>query len=172
MAPVGDGKGEDDDIEIQGGEAAQDAGPLRVAPDPTLPSQQDVECHRCSHIPPREWCRRCVQGRGRGDPHLRTAGSTIPVVGLDYFFIQEDNIKTREELEYTMDAAGEAELEAARAPGTLIKCLIARCAATKCLLGNVIPRKGADEEDFAAKRAVKIIEWLGHTGRTLKGDMS
>ena len=69
-----------------------------------------------------------------------------------------------------MDAAGEAELEAARVSGTLIKCLIVRCASTKCLFGHVIPRKGADEEDFAANRAVKIIEWLGHTELILKGD--
>ena len=128
------GQEEEEEIEIHDGEAEQDAEPLRVARDPTLPFQGDVESHRCSHIPFREWCRHCVHGRGRGDPHLQTAGSTIPIVGLDYFFTQEDKIKKRDELEYTMDAAGEAELEAARAPGTLVKCLIVRCAATTCLM--------------------------------------
>ena len=103
MAPVEDGRGEEEEIEIQDEiqdeEAEQDAEPFRVARDPKLPSQEDVECHRCSHIPFREWCRHCVHGRGRGDPHLRTAGSTIPVVGLDCFFIQEDKVKKRTELE-------------------------------------------------------------------------
>ena len=55
MAPVEDGVGEEAEIEIQDAEAEQDAEPLRVAKDPKLPSQQDVEDHRCSHIPFREW---------------------------------------------------------------------------------------------------------------------
>ena len=170
MAPVEDGREEDELVEIQEEEAEQDAEPLRVAKDPKLPSQEDVESHRCSHIPFREWCRHCVLGRGRGDPHLRTAGSSIPVVGLDYFFIDGDKVKARKELDYPDDPAGEANLEAARAAGTLIKCLVVRCAATKNVFGHVIPRKGADEEDFAANRVVKIVEWLGHTELILKGD--
>jgi hypothetical protein len=145
MAPVEDGTEEEEEIEIQDEEAEQDAEPLRVAKDPKLPSQQDVEDHRCSHIPFREWCRHCVLGRGRGDPHLRTAGPMIPIVGLDYFFIEGDKVKTRQELDYGEDAAGEAELEAARASGTLIKCLVVRCAATKNVFGHVVPCNGADE---------------------------
>jgi len=170
MAPVADGREEDELVEIQEEEAEQDAEPLRVAKDPKLPSQEDVESHRCSHIPFREWCRHCVLGRGRGDPHFRTAGSSIPVVGLDYFFIDGDKVKARNQLDYSDDPAGEANLEAARAAGTLIKCLVVRCSATKNVFGHVIPRKGADEEDFAANRVVKIIEWLGHTELILKGD--
>ena len=105
MAPVEDGREEDELVEIQEEEAEQDAEPLRVAKDPKLPSQEDVESHRCSHIPFREWCRHCVLGRGRGDPHLRTAGSSIPVVGLDYFFIDGDKVKARKELDYPDDPA-------------------------------------------------------------------
>ena len=33
-----------------------------------------------------------------------------------------------------------------------------------------MPCKGADEQDFAANRVVKIVEWLGHTELILKGD--
>ena len=102
------------------------------------------------------------------DLHLRTAGSTTPMVGLDYFFIEHEKIKTRKELDYAEDEAGEAELEAARASGTLIKCLVVRCVATKNVFGHVVPCKGADEEDFAADRVVKIVEWLGHTELILK----
>ena len=74
MAAVEDGQEEEEEIEIQDEEAEQDAEPLRVARDPKLPSLDDVECHRCSHIPFREWCGHCVLGRGRDDPHLRPAG--------------------------------------------------------------------------------------------------
>jgi hypothetical protein len=47
---------------------------------------------------------------------------------------------------------------------------VVRCSATKNVFGHVIPRKGADEEDFAANRVVKIIEWLGHSRLMLKSD--
>ena len=73
MVPLEDGAAEGEEIEIQDEEAEHDAEPLRIARGPELPSQDDVECRRCSHIPFREWCRNCVLGRGRGDPHLRTA---------------------------------------------------------------------------------------------------
>ena len=95
MAPVEDGREEEEEIEIQ---EEQDVEPLRVARDPKLPSLDDVESHRCSHIPFRDWCRHCVLGRGRGDPHLRTGDSSIPVVGCDYFFVEGDKIKKRKEL--------------------------------------------------------------------------
>ena len=45
-----------------------------------------------------------------------------------------------------------------------------RCAATRCLFAHVVPRKGADEEDFAAGLVVKAVGWLGHTELILKGD--
>jgi len=170
MASVEDGREEEEEIEIQESVDEQDAEPLRIARDPKLPSHDDVECHRCSHIPFRDWCRHCVLGRGRGDPHLRTTGSSIAIVGLDYFFIEHDQVKKRKELDFAEDAAGEAALEDARASGTLVKCLVIRCAATKCLFGHVVPRKGADEEDFAAGLVVKAVEWLGHTELIIKGD--
>jgi hypothetical protein len=110
MASIEDGEEDEEEIEIEHEEDEEDAQPLRIARDPKLPSQDDIECHRCSHIPFRDWCRHCVQGRGRGDPHLRTEGSSIPIVGLDYFFIDGDQLKKRKELDYPEDAAGEAAL--------------------------------------------------------------
>ena len=166
MAALEDADGEEE-ITI---EEEQDDEPLKVARDPQLPSQEDVECHRCCHIPFRSWCRWCVMGRGRGDPHLSSAGSNIPIVGLDYFFIDDDAVKRRDELDYERNAEGEAALEAARASGALIKCLVVRCKASKCLWAYVIPRKGADEEDFAANLVVQDVEWLGHTEIIIKGD--
>ena len=170
MASIEDGKEDEEEIESENEEAEQDTQPLRVARDPKLPSHDDVECHRCSHVPFRDWCRHCVRGRGRGDPHLRTEGSSIPVVGLDYFFIEGDQLEKRKELDYPEDAAGEAALEEARSSGSLIKCLIIRCAASKCLFGHVVPRKGADEEDFVADLVVKAVSWMGHTELIMKGD--
>ena len=101
MASIEDGTEEEEEVEIadnEDGDAEQDAEPLRVARDPKLPSMEDIECHRCSHIPFRIWCRHCVLGRGRGDQHLRTTESSIPIVGVDHFFIEDDKVKKRHEL--------------------------------------------------------------------------
>ncbi len=105
----------------------QDTEPFKVARDPKLPSEDVVECNRCSHIPFRSWCRWCVMGRGRGDPHLTSAGSSIPIVGLDYFYIDDESVKKREELDYEKDAAGEAALDEERAAGNLVKCMVVLC---------------------------------------------
>ena len=165
MAALEDAEGEEE-ITI---EEEQDEEPLKIARDPQLPSRADVECHRCCHIPFRDWCRWCVMGRGRGDPHLASAGSSMPIVGLDYFFIEGDAIKNRDELDYEKDETGEAALDAARESGTLIKCLIIRCNTTKCLFGHVIPRKGADEEDFrqfsSTRRELARAYGAYHKGR-------
>ena len=169
MAPTEDAAEDEGEITIRD-EEAQDAEPFKVARGPKLPPEDDVECHRCSHIPFRSWCRWCVMGRGRGDPHLASAGSSIPIVGLDYFYIDEESVKKREELDYEKDAAGEAALDEERAAGNLLKCMVVRCASTKCIFGHVIPRKGADEEDFSANLVVEDVSWLGHVELMLKGD--
>ncbi len=150
MAAVEVGQEEEEEIEIQDEEAEQDTEPLRVARDPKLPSLDDVECHRCSHIPFRSWCRWCVMGRGRGDPHLTSAGSVIPIVGLDYFYVDDGSVKERGKLDYEKGAAGETASDDERAAGNLGKCMVVRCASTECIVGHVTPRKVAGEEDFPA----------------------
>ena len=65
MAALEDVEGEEE-ITIN---EEQDTEPLKTARDPRLPSPEDVECHHCCHIPFRSWCRWCIMGRGRGDPH-------------------------------------------------------------------------------------------------------
>jgi hypothetical protein len=103
MAPIEDAAEGEDEITIQD-EEEQDAEPLKVARDPKLPSEDDVECHRCSHIPFRSWCRWCVMGRGRSDPHIVPSGSAIPIVVLYYFFIGDESVERRGELEHSRDA--------------------------------------------------------------------
>ena len=62
--------------------------PPKLAADPHQPTDQQLECHRCEgHQPYRSWCKWCVMGRGRGDPHTAAKGSSIPRVGTAYFSI-------------------------------------------------------------------------------------
>ena len=140
--------------------------PLKVAPDPGRPTARQVEEHRrTGHIPYRSWCRWCWLGRGRGTQHRHSIGSTVPIVGFDYFFLTKGGVKKKEELELTEDALREA-----RSKGDIVKCLLARCLASKAVFAHVIPCKGADEDGIVAELAVRDLEWLGHTRVILKAD--
>ena len=51
---------EHENIEI---DDAEDVQPIRRAPGPKLPSSEEVEEHRCMHLPYRDWCKWCIMGR-------------------------------------------------------------------------------------------------------------
>ena len=112
---------------------AEDVQPIRHAPDPKLPSAEEVEEHCCTHIPYRDWCKWCVMGRGRGLQHSRALACFIAIVGLDYFFITRGGLWMRNELtdDYTRTAQGQGKLDDDRRAGNIIKCLIVRCFQTK-----------------------------------------
>ena len=92
QAPA-DGDVEDEVIEIQG---EAETLPLRPANNPQTPSAKAMEEHRTwGHIPFRDWCRFCIKGRGLEDQHRpATEESSIPIVGLDYFFLTQPRSPT------------------------------------------------------------------------------
>ena len=51
-----------------------------------------------------------------------------------------------------------------------VKVLVAKYQKTKCTFAHVVPRKGVDEDRYAADRLAKDIAWLGHTRVILKSD--
>ena len=61
-------------------------------------------------------------------------------------------------------------ISAARATGTVLKCLLVRCLTSKNVFAHVVPQKGDDEDHYCAKLAVEDIEWLGHTKVIIKTD--
>ena len=152
------------------GEEGEDVEPLRLARNPKLPSAEDVEAHDRVHIPFRDWCKWCNLGRGRGIPHRHAGGSSIPIVGVDYFFITSEGVKKRKELEFEENSSGEALLESARVRGEIIKCLLVRCFESKNIFSHYVPVKGADEDDYAAGLVSAAVLWLGHIEVILKGD--
>jgi hypothetical protein len=151
---------------------AEDEVHPKVARDRKLPSAIDVACHECTHMPYRSWCKFCVQGRGRGEAHRQGHGSTVPIIGLDYFFLTESGVKRRKELrpEYELDAEGDAKLEEDRDKGIIVKAILIRCRNSKCLFAHGVPCKGADEQDYVANLVAEDVLWLGHTEIILKGD--
>ena len=82
LAPLEDAAAEGE-IHIEGDE---DVETLKIKRSPKLPTADEVEGHECTHIPYRSWCKWCVMGRGRGEPHHQGQDSAVPVIGLDYFF--------------------------------------------------------------------------------------
>ena len=133
---------------------------------PGEPSAQELEQHRMSHLPYRLWCRWCVMGRGTGTAHSKmTKKSSIPRIGVDYFFIIDGIVKFRHEVELTED-----DLEAKRSEGLVLKCVLVRDWDNKAVWAHVIPRKGPDEEGYAAKLIADDIKWMGHAKIALKYD--
>ena len=101
-------------------------------------------------------------GRGRGAPHRRRGESTVPIIGIDYFFITSGGVKKRNELDHAQDEAGNRATEEARAMGEIIKCIV--------IFAHVVPCKGRDEDDYVTNIICEDLAWLGHTKMILKGD--
>ena len=153
-------------------EGDEDVETSKVLKDPRLPTPEQIEEHNCTHIPFRDWCSFCIMGRGRGNQHRRNQGheSSVPVVGVDYFFITTGGMKKRSELEQELTPQGEAQIDEARRKGELVKCLIVRCFRTKLILAHVVPCKGVDEERWVANLVCDDVLWIGHSEFIMKSD--
>ena len=158
-----------DEEEIEGDEVAPS---LRYPVIPVKPDDASIENHRKSHWPYRSWCDCCNEGRGLGEQRGKHGGGVhdIPIIGIDFFFITSGGIKLRKELEYAEDADGQARLEEDRAKGIIVKCILIRDHATKCVFAHVVPCKGDDEDSYAVKLVVSALTWVGHVRLILRSD--
>ena len=60
---------------------------MKVLPVPMVPPPEEMKQHGIDHTPYRSWCRACVAGGGRADPHRKQqaeAPRSIPTVSCDY----------------------------------------------------------------------------------------
>ena len=122
MAPtVEDGDGAEEEIEIQ--EESQEVEPLAIAPSPLKPCPGDVELHRLTHLPFRDWCPECLMGRGLGEARGRHAGRQhgVPIVGVDCFYMTSGGFMGRKETGFPEAGEGKRQLNGARDKGTLSK---------------------------------------------------
>ena len=53
--------------------------------DPKLPSQREVDEHCLTHLPYRNWCPRCVAGKGKAAPHFKrkSRNDSMPEIHFD-----------------------------------------------------------------------------------------
>ena len=62
---------------------------VKTLTSPELPTQAEIDEHNVSHQPYRAWCRYCVMGRGKADPHRKIEEKEIrvPTIACDYCFM-------------------------------------------------------------------------------------
>ena len=155
-----------EEIVIEGDDLEEEVQPTKTAPSPQLPSAEEVEEHRISHLPFRNWCRECIEGKALGEHRGANAGieSTVPVVGVDFFYLTADGMFHRSELiDYPRSEEGEAALKSARSQSNIVLCMIMRCSSTKVIRAHVVPSKSVDEDGYIVKLLTKDLRWLGHT---------
>ena len=59
--------------------------PIKIAKDPRVPTQREVDDHNVIHLPHRSWRPICIKARGREEPHWRgTEKGSKPTVSVDY----------------------------------------------------------------------------------------
>ena len=66
--------------------------PVRRRKAPRAPSEKEKETHEVTHLPYRDWCGACVQGRGKATPHYSKVKeeSKKEVVSLYYVSMGSD----------------------------------------------------------------------------------
>jgi hypothetical protein len=85
----------DADSEREGQEEGRKAVMRRVE---SRPSQEEVDEHNVSHIPFRSWCTCCVKGKAVNQGHMRrTSTSEVPIVSIDYAFVNENGEERKRE---------------------------------------------------------------------------
>ena len=162
IAPIED-HGQEGEVTIE-----EDCEPIKQLPDPGNPTDAEIESHRCDHRPFRSWCEWCIKGRGVGIQHRHGSESSVPRVGIDYFFITQEGVHTQEEMEKLVPDP--AKIEEGRKDGRIVKCILARCYETKAIFAHVVPQKGLDEDAFVAQTIAEDVEWMTHSKVILKSD--
>jgi len=121
--------------------------------DPCLPSRAEIEEHRLTHLPYRNWCEQCVKGRGIERGHFRAERDpdAVAEVHVDYCFPCGAGKKPVSVRERAVEAAGGATV------------MVMKDRDNKIMMAAVVPQKGT-KDDFAAKRAAAFCAEIGYSG--------
>ena len=169
IAPLEEPGGEEERVDVQDDED-EEVEPMQIANNLRQPTAAEEEEHRIDHANFRSWCRFCCMGRARGMQHRKGGSSTVPIIGLDYFFITKEGIHKKKELLQMGVYKDDNEIQEARQKQEISMCILTRCFATKCVFAHYVPCKGVDEEQYVANLVVEDVLWLGHVKMILKAD--
>ena len=116
------------------------------------PPQNEIDEHERTHIPFRSWCKHCVFGKAKNDPH-RTRDSEdhqVPCISIDYMYMLEGETRESSELEP-------------------LPIVVMKDRMSKAVFAYVVPKKG--ECEYAALRASRDLnKVLGYKKFVFKGD--
>ena len=123
--------------EDEEGPTTEERRPRKMA-DPSKPSKEEVATHEITHLPYRNWCEVCVQGRGKNMQHRKGKQERgLPEIHMDYMFIGPKD-----------------------APGMTKTCLVIREAETRMTLAIMVPAKG--RQTYVIDRVLAFLEEIGH----------
>ena len=142
-----EGGGEDDNKENKDGVQAGFRAPVKML-DPLKPSDREVEQHELTHLPYRNWCWKCVFGRGKEMPHK-----------------QDKTEKVMQEIHFDFML-----LEPKDEGGETIPVIVVRETLTKMTMAAAAPRKSSGTH--IARRVMAFLEEIGcvHCDVVVKSD--
>lgn len=130
---------EDDELDELSDLGEEEMREVKVKQASMKPSIHDIEEHYLSgHAVFRSWCDHCVNGQASNDPHKTNKEKeecTVPVVGMDYMYMEEEDSKNS------------------------MPILLTRDRWFKVYFADVLPRKGRDA--YSCKRAAQNMRLLG-----------
>ena len=136
----------------------QDEPKIRTKKSPAKPSKEDIERHNaCGHLPYRDWCPICVQGRGKEDGHARQAAdqSDLPLFECDYHFMSSS-------------AKTPWSRQAADDPKTQLKLFSIKEKQSKSYFVTVVPSKGISESSAAVDFFMDSIADIGYANSPIR----
>ncbi len=130
---------------------------VKIATNPSSPTQQEIDQHRITHIPYRNWCPHCIRGKAREDAHRKVDRSRdeVPTISIDYAFMSGKRRKDLDDVEADREAGG--------------TILVIHDAVTKTIFAHAVQQKGAGDGDVLEK-VVGNIESLGYGKINLRCD--
>ena len=124
-----DGNAERVDPELEEPEAQPSQGLKRV----DMPTPQEVRDHERTHLPFRSWCKHCVFGRAKNEPHRKVDNEDhrMPKLSWDYFYMSE---KKRD-----------GEKRPAVVIGEGLPMVVCKDSFSKGILAFAVPEKGVNK---------------------------
>lgn len=141
------GGGWDTGMEAKG-EGSTESRPVEKIADPGKPSDAEVRQHEVAHLPYRNWCWACFQGRGRHRPHrARQNEGGLQEIHFNFMFLGD-----RDD------------------PGGTRTCIVARDVGTRMVLATILWSKSGDR--FVIDRVIAFLSETGclHAGMVVRAD--
>ena len=72
-------------------EQTEEINPVTPIRNVKLPSLAEIEEHNLTHLPFRDWCEFCVQGKASSHPHMKRKvnENAVPVISMDYMGLKQ-----------------------------------------------------------------------------------